>query len=83
MIKLKNSMSKSKKCPKSCDLGQIHLFRGWRRQPVRAKKARLFGIVGVICCNAAELMYQNEKMFDGLAGVFESVHPPSGLGELG
>jgi hypothetical protein len=50
---------------------------------VRAKKARLFGIVGVICCNAAELMYQNEKMFDGLAGVFESVHPPSGLGELG
>jgi hypothetical protein len=31
------------------------------------KKARLFAIVGVICCNAAESAHQNEKMFDWLA----------------
>jgi hypothetical protein len=60
MIKLKNSMSGAKKCPKSCDLGQIHLFRGWRRQPMRAKKARLFAIVGAICCDAADLALKNE-----------------------
>jgi hypothetical protein len=52
-----------KKCPKSCDLGQIHLFRGWRRQRVRAKKARLFAIVGVNCCNAADLAMPGEKNF--------------------
>jgi hypothetical protein len=27
-----------KKCPRPCGLGQIHLFRGWRRQTVHAKK---------------------------------------------
>ena len=31
---------------------------------MRAKKARLFAIVGVICCNAAEFPLGNEKMFD-------------------
>jgi hypothetical protein len=35
-----------KKCPKPCGLGQIHLFRGWRRQTVHAKKhacSQLYG----------------------------------------
>jgi hypothetical protein len=43
----------------------------------------MFAIVGVICCNAAELANQNEKMFNLLALVCTSAQSPSGFGVLG
>jgi putative redox protein len=50
---------------------------------VRAKKARLFAIVGANCCNAAELADQNEKMCDLLAMVCASAQSPFGFYLLG
>ena len=50
---------------------------------MRAKKARLFAIVGANCCNAAEFPFRHEKMLPSLTAVCARSHSTLGFEPLG
>jgi hypothetical protein len=72
-----------KNAPSLATWGKSTFSEGGGDNRCGLKKARLLAIVGVICCDAAELTDQNEKMFDLLAVVCASAQSPSGFGVLG